>query len=120
MKMPKEIAPNLIPTDATLRFIIEWLPREKVQKINDAHKAEIANGASVWDFSAPEYLTVEREVSTEAAAWLHTRSVLPLDEMGEVHVFEQRLERFGSRKTWEITRRAVVYEDDATFNWEAY
>ncbi len=102
----------------TERFILEYIPKSDVQKLVDDHKTEIEAGASVWDICPPEYMAKERQADTEAAAWQRARDLLPLDEMGEVHVFHQRLERMGAYRSWETVRRSVVMDEDTAFEWQ--
>lgn len=102
----------------TERFILEYIPKRKVEKLIAEHKAEIDSGASVWDICPPEYMTEEREADAEAAAWQRARDLLPLDEMGEVHVFHQRLERMGAYRSWNTVRRSVVMDEDTEFEWQ--
>ena len=102
-----------------VRYILEYIPKEAVEALCEKHASEIAAGASVWDICPPEYMSKEREVRTEKEAWDYARILLPLDEMGEIHVFEQHLEKLGSYRSWETVRRSVVYDEDTAFDWQS-
>lgn len=107
-----------------VRYVVEYVPAAAVAKVAEKHARAIAKGASVWDFVQPEYLTKEVGCADEKAAWSAAQRALPLDEFGEVHVFEQESVRdgdeAGSWLSWEIRRRAVVYDGDTEFTWETW
>ncbi len=109
-------------TMETTQYIVELIPNTAVEKVYTKHRAEIDAGASVWDFTQPEYLTQSLTASTEKEAWDCAKRHIEVDEFGEVHVLKQDRRKFRddqeSWADWITTARAVVYHDTTEFDWD--
>jgi hypothetical protein len=101
------------------RYILTFVPTDKIGEAHEKHKARIDAGESIWDIIGdPCYHESEREVRTEKDALEHALLLVPLDEFGEVHVHKQTQEQFGRYRSWETTARAVVYAGDTSLTWD--